>query len=107
MARAMRRQLVSFSSKESTLVMRGRWALPPRLSTRILRKSAAPRPAQRGFQDISERGTLHGREEGADCQAAAMAPDPELAPVLGRIVHLHPHPIGIEFHLARRPAWRL
>src|ERR1700760_3303724 len=96
MARAMRRQLVSFSSKESTLVMMERWTLAGLLSTRILRKSAVARPAERRFQDIGEGGPFGRRQEGADFQALAVRPQPELAPMLRWVVHLHPHPIGIE-----------
>src|SRR5712691_10211576 len=94
----MRRQLASFSSKESMFVMDRRWARCVGFTTRFLRNSdgAFTGPTKRRFQGISE-GRPHVRgEESADRDALAVAPERQLAPMIGRIIHLHPHPIRVE-----------
>src|SRR5690349_18405011 len=108
MARPMRRQLASFSSKESTLLMVPTWALAPSFATRFLRKSGGSFTGQpqRVFQQPRERSALVRCQESTDPQAFAVAPQRQLAPMVGRIGHLDPHPIGIEPDLIARPARR-
>src|SRR5512140_3303116 len=106
MARPMRRQLASFSSKESTLLMTRRWSLAPPFATRFLRMSEGSfaRLPQRVFQQPGERSALLRREKGADFQALAVTPQRQLTPMVGRLGHFHPHPIGIEMDFIARAA---
>src|ERR1041385_8417434 len=98
MARPMRRQLASFSSKESTLLMGGRWACRRPFATRFLRTSddGFTGLPQCRFQGLGERRTRIRREECPDSHRSAMAPERQLAPMVRRIIHVHADPIGIE-----------
>src|SRR6185312_8621519 len=66
------------------------------------RPAIVPRRAQRIFQPECKTRPLHWREERADAFTLALAPERELAPVLGRVVHFDPHPVGIERQLGAR-----
>src|SRR5471032_1028751 len=100
MARPMRRQLASFSSKEITLLMDATWPFSPRF-LRVLGGDFTGIP-ERFFQCLREIGPLVRRQELADAQKLAMTPQGELAGMFRRIVHLDPHPIGIEGPFAPR-----
>src|SRR4029079_10545134 len=98
MARPMRRQLASFSSKESTLLMGRRWARRRPFATRFLRTSDGVFTGQPQcrFQGLGECGARIGRQKRSDAHGPAMASKRQLAPMVRRIVHMRADPIGVE-----------
>src|SRR5258708_25119191 len=108
MARAMRRQLASFSSKESTLLMTATWARARPFATRFLRSSDGGFTGlpQGMFEEPGEAGALLRRQKRPYFQTLAVAAQCQLAPMVGRIVHIDAHPIGIEEKLVAPTARR-
>src|SRR6185295_3873892 len=108
MARPMRRQLASFSSKERMFVMRTTWLCRAAFATRFLRpsKDRFTGLPKRGFQGLGEAGPLARCQKSCDMQGFAVAPQRQLAPMLGRLVHMHPHPIGVDLDHIALAAWR-
>src|SRR5579864_1730474 len=98
MARPMRRQLASFSSNERTLVMAVRWAGRRPFSTRFLRTSdnGFTRQAQCRSQGSCELCPHLRRQECANLDGFSVAAERQLAPMVPRLVHMHPNPVGVE-----------